>query len=92
MKSENFVVIGNPEVHFSIMNYPTSRVNGIPNDHVKQQVGGSAFAINIFRIGTEYLLCYRDVGLFVDKVGKKTKDLVIYWTGTPRSFGMCLFV
>ncbi|KAJ3411545.1 RHO1 GDP-GTP exchange protein 2 [Chytridiales sp. JEL 0842] len=42
----------------------------------------------IFRVlEAEFLLCYNDFGIYVDKMGRRIKgDWIIHWAGTPTSF------
>ncbi|CAE7134514.1 unnamed protein product [Rhizoctonia solani] len=44
--------------------------------------------LRMYRIGGEFLVCYREFAFYVDSSGKKSeRDVVIHWEGTPSTCG-----
>ncbi|CAE6531527.1 unnamed protein product [Rhizoctonia solani] len=42
--------------------------------------------LGVYRIGNEFLVCYKEFAFYVNKNGwKSDKDMVIYWEGTPTA-------
>jgi len=49
-----------------------------------------ATAINIFKLKNDFVVCFREFGIFMTKDGKKSREKHIQWVGHPKSFGSFL--
>lgn len=38
----------------------------------------------------EYLVCFQDIGVFVDQYGRRTREGDVLWSHVPVAFGMHL--
>ncbi|GAB1518105.1 RHO1 GDP-GTP exchange protein 2 [Rhizoctonia solani] len=44
--------------------------------------------LDVYRVGDEFLVCYREFAFYVNKTGwKSDKNVIIYWEGTPIACG-----
>ncbi|KAF8728433.1 hypothetical protein RHS02_07923, partial [Rhizoctonia solani] len=44
--------------------------------------------LDVYRVGDEFLVCYREFAFYVNKIGwKSDKNVIIYWEGTPTACG-----
>ncbi|KAF7370336.1 Rho guanyl-nucleotide exchange factor [Mycena sanguinolenta] len=47
--------------------------------------------VAIYRINSEFLLCYDKFAFFVNRLGKRTRnEIMITWEGQPTAFALCL--